>query len=148
MSAPWIAALVLAAHASSLAAQGSGFEVASIKPVNPPAGPHVVSLLIDHGTLHIEAAELRQIVGLAYAVQRIRVLGGPEWADSDQFDIIAKAGSSDATKDQIRLMLQKLLADRFHLAVHHETREIPAYSLVLAKGGAKLKPSMPDRKAK
>src|SRR2546423_618386 len=66
----WIAILALAAQASS-------FEVASVKPVNPPAGPHVVSLNINHGILKIEAAELRQIVGLAYAVQRIRVRGGP-----------------------------------------------------------------------
>jgi hypothetical protein len=42
----------------------------------------VVSLIINHGRMNIEAAELRQIVGLAYAVQRIRVLGGPGWADS------------------------------------------------------------------
>jgi hypothetical protein len=63
----WIAALAVAAQVPS-------FEVASVKPVNPPAGPHVVSLIINHGRLNIEAAELRQIVGLAYAIQRVRVL--------------------------------------------------------------------------
>ena len=73
----WIAALAAAAQLSSAAAQVSSFEVASVKPVNPPAGPHVVSLIINHGRLNIEAAELRQVVGLAYAVQRIRVRGGP-----------------------------------------------------------------------
>jgi hypothetical protein len=102
----WIAGLALAAQVSSFAAQVSTFEVASVKPVNPPAGPHVVSLIINHGRLNIEAAELRQIVGQAYAVQRVRVLGGPEWADSDQFDIAAKAESADATRDEIRIMLQ------------------------------------------
>ena len=56
-----------------------------------------------HGRLNIEAAELRQIVGLAYAVQRVRVLGGPGWADSDQFDIAAKAESADATRDDVLL---------------------------------------------
>lgn len=95
----WIAALAVAAQAPT-------FEVASVKPANPPAGPHVVSLIISHGRLNIEAAELRQIVGLAYAVQRIRVVGGPVWADSDQFDIVAKAESDGATRDEIRTMLQ------------------------------------------
>jgi uncharacterized protein (TIGR03435 family) len=107
----------------------------------------LVSLLVNHGRLNIEAAELRQIVGLAYAIQRVLVPGGPGWADSDQFDIVAKAESADATRDEIRTMLQALLAERFNLAVHRETRERPAYSLVLAKGGPKLKESQPDRKS-
>ena len=140
MTTLWIAGLALAAQVSS-------FEVASVKPVKPPAGPHVVSLIINHGRLNIEAAELRQIVGLAYAVQRIRVLGGPGWADSDQFDIAAEAESADATRDEIRSMLQTLLAERFKLSVHRETKEIPTYSLVLAKSGPKLKIAAPDRKS-
>jgi uncharacterized protein (TIGR03435 family) len=136
---PWIAVLAVAASASS-------FEVASVKPVNPPAGPHVVSLIINHGRLDIVAAELRQMVGLAYAVQRVRVRGGPSWADSDQFDITAKAESADATRDEIRAMLQTLLAERFKLVVHRETKEIPAYSLVVAKSGPKFKPAAPESK--
>jgi uncharacterized protein (TIGR03435 family) len=147
MVAPWIAALAVAAQISSFAAQVSSFEVASVKPVNPPAGPHVVSLIINHGRLNIEAAELRQIVGLAYSVQRIRVLGGPAWADSDQFDIAAKAESPEATRDEIRGMLQTLLAERFKLVVHGETKQIPAYSLGLAKSGSRLKAAAPDRKS-
>lgn len=143
----WIAGLAVAAQLSSFAAQVSNFEVASVKPVNPPAGPHVVSLVINHGRLNIEAAELRQIVGLAYAIQRIRVLGGPGWADSDQFDIAAKAESADATRDEIRSMLQTLLAERFKLMVHRETKEIPVYSLVLAKSGSKLKVAAPESKS-
>jgi uncharacterized protein (TIGR03435 family) len=130
-----------------LALQVSGFEVASVKPVNPPAGPHVVSLLVDHGKLTIEAAELRQIVGLAYAIQRVRVLAGPGWADADQFDIAAKAESGEATRDEIRGMLQTLLAERFKLVVHRETKEIPVYALVLAKGGSKLKVAAPGGKS-
>lgn len=143
----WIARLALAAQASSFAAQVSGFEVASVKPVNPPAGPHVVSLIINHGRLNIEAAELRQIVGQAYGIQRVRVRGGPAWADSDQFDIAAKAESADATRDEIRVMLQTLLAERFKLVVHRESKEMFAYSLVLAKSGSKLKVAAQDKKA-
>jgi len=129
-----------------LAVQVSSFEVASVKPVNPPAGPHVVSLLADHGTLKIEAAELRQIVGLAYGIQRVRVVGGPAWSDSDQFDIAAKAERPDVTRDEIRAMLQTLLADRFELQVHRETKELPAYALVVARSGSKLKASASDGK--
>jgi uncharacterized protein (TIGR03435 family) len=140
-------AALAVAYASSVAAQAPSFEVASVKPVDPPAGPHVVSLIVNHGKLNIEAAELRQIVGLAYGVQRVRVLGGPGWADSDQFDITAKAESADATRDEIRSMLQTLLAERFRLVVHRETKEVPAYSLVLAKSGSKLKAAAPDRKS-
>src|SRR5580658_11215853 len=119
----WIAPLAVVVQISGFAAQLSSFEVASVKPVNPPAGAHVVSLIVNHGKLNIEAAELRQIVGLAYAIQRVRVLGGPRWADSDQFDIVAKAGSADATRDEIRSMLQTLLAERFKLVVHREAEE-------------------------
>jgi len=140
MRALWFAALAVTAQASS-------FEVASVKPVIPPAGPHVVSLNVNHGRLNIEAAELRQIVGLAFAIQRVRVLGGPSWADSDQFDIVAKAESPDATRDEVRSMLQTLLAERFHMAVHRETKQLPAYTLLLAKGGSKLKQASPDSKS-
>ena len=118
-----------------------------MKPVDPPAGPHAVLLVINRERLTIEAAELRQIVGLAYAIQRVRVLGGPVWADSDQFDIVAKAENASATRDEIRGMLQTLLAERFKLAVHRETRQAASYSLVLAKGGLKLKEAPPDRKS-
>jgi uncharacterized protein (TIGR03435 family) len=137
---------LLAATTHVLAAQPASFEVASVKAVNPPAGPHVVSLIINHGRLNVEAAELRQIVGLAYAIQRIRVVRGPAWADSDQFDIAAKAENPAATRDDIRAMLQTLLAERFKLVVHSETKEIPSYSLVLAKSGAKLRAAAPDKK--
>ena len=140
MRALWLAVLAATAQASS-------FEVASVKPVIPLAGPHVVSLNVNHGKLNIEAAELRQIVGLAYAIQRIRVLGGPSWADSDQFDIVAKADSPDATRDDVRSMLQTLLAERFHMAVHRETKQLPAFALVLGKGGSKLKLASADSKA-
>jgi hypothetical protein len=60
-----IATLAVIARLSCFATQVSSFEVASVKPVNPPAGPHVVSLIINHWKLNVEAAELRQIVGLS-----------------------------------------------------------------------------------
>jgi uncharacterized protein (TIGR03435 family) len=84
---------------------------------------------------------------LAYAIQRVRVQGGPGWADSDQFDIVAKAEDPNATRDEIRSMLQTLLEERFKLIVHRETRPVPAYSLTLGKSGSKLKEAAPDKKS-
>jgi uncharacterized protein (TIGR03435 family) len=127
---------------SGFAQQAAGpkleFEVASIKLVNPPMGNHAVGLRATHGSAKLVGATLRQIIVQAYGVQRVRVLGGPSWYDEDQYDLDAKAASSDATPEQIRQMLQALLADRFKLAIHRETRELRMYSLAIAKDGSKL----------
>ena len=80
---------------------------------------------LNHGTAKVEFATLRQLIVQAYAIQRMRVMGGPEWFDRDQYDLIAKAENPEATRDDVRLMLQALLADRFKLTVHRETRELP-----------------------
>jgi uncharacterized protein (TIGR03435 family) len=71
-----------------------------------------------------------------------RWFGAPTWLDSTAYDIEAKfdpAGFKDLTDDQRRAMLQALLADRFKLVLHHETREVPEYALLVAKGGPKLR---------
>jgi uncharacterized protein (TIGR03435 family) len=70
-----------------------------------------------------------------------RVVGGPAWIDTDRFDIQAKADDSitSLAPDQANLMLQSLLEDRFQLKAHIETREVPVYNLVVAKGGHKMK---------
>lgn len=83
---------------------------------------HPYRLDINHGTLRIDAVPLRFIIGLAYAVQTERVLGGPGWLNDERYDIQAKAENPNATRDDIRAMLQSLLADRFKLAFHNETR--------------------------
>jgi uncharacterized protein (TIGR03435 family) len=119
------------------------FEVASIKPVEVPPGPHAVALRIDHGTARIDGATLRQIIVQAYLVQRVNVLGGPAWYDSDQYDVLAKAASPDASPEQIRQMLRNLLTDRFKLAVHREIRNRTHYALVVGKDG----PKFPSAKA-
>jgi hypothetical protein len=59
----------------------------------------------------------------------------PNWAQTDEFDIQARAENHNPTKDQMRLMMQSLLADRFKLAIHIETRQLPVYALVLDKPG-------------
>jgi uncharacterized protein (TIGR03435 family) len=79
-----------------------------------------------------------------------QVVGEPAWSSTEGFDIEAKVAPADVptlarmTFDQRRTMYQTILADRFKLVVHHETRELPIYVLSVAKGGSKLKPSAPD----
>jgi uncharacterized protein (TIGR03435 family) len=119
------------------------FEVASVKPAGQPVEP---LLSIRPGRLNLTAS-LRQIIGVAYSMQRFRVLGGPGWLDTELFDIVAKAEDPGTPRDQIRAMLQTLLAERFKLAVHRETKEIDLYSLVVAKSGPRLQEAPEEEKS-
>jgi uncharacterized protein (TIGR03435 family) len=74
----------------------------------------------------------------AYQKQPFEIVGGPPWWNSEKFDINARAADASGTTDQILAMLQTLLADRFKLKMHTETREIPVYHLLLARGDGKL----------
>lgn len=73
----------------------------------------------------------------AYHLTPFQLSGGPPWLDSDRFDIDAKS-EAPADKDQLRQMLQTLLADRFKLVVHGGTKEMPVYSMTVGKKGSKL----------
>jgi uncharacterized protein (TIGR03435 family) len=116
------------------------FEVASIKPAQPPTmGMMQVRMNADAGMLRYTNVSLRDCIRTAYRVKDYQIQA-PDWIGSTRFDIVAKlpAGSS---KDQIPEMLQALLADRFKLTLHRDTKEHAIYALVVAKGGPKLKPA-------
>ena len=83
------------------------------------------------------SVSLRDLVLSAYGVSR-QQLAGPGWIETTGYNINAKIPPG-TTKDQFRLMLQAMLEDRFKLKLHHETRSIPGYNLVIAKGGLKLR---------
>jgi uncharacterized protein (TIGR03435 family) len=97
----------------------------------------------------------RLLIAFAYNVpfgfERVRVVGGPDWLGSDDYEIQAKIEDSvyaamqkmdpAQQQEQVSLMEQSLLADRFKLKVHFETREMPVFALVIAKGGPKLTPA-------
>jgi uncharacterized protein (TIGR03435 family) len=131
-------------HAPSPAVPQPQFDVASVKLVTHPVPPHGVSLIIAHGKLTVDAGQLRQIIGLAYGIQRALVRGCPDWCDEDMFDILAKTEKTDASNDEIRAMLRSLLAERFGLQAHREMSEVPGYELVVAKGGARLEVAKAD----
>lgn len=110
------------------------FEVASIKPSKAEEGHS--SWTSRHGNLDMHNMSLRAIILAAYDIKDYQ-LTGPDWLEKERFDIVAKAPSVTEDGAMPRLM-QGLLADRFHLAVHRETKPVPAYALVIAKGGLKI----------
>ncbi len=137
------ALLVFAATAAAQPAPPQ-FEVASVKPSN--SGPQGVWNEGSHERLRMLNMTLKSIVAQSYGVKD-HVVFGPSWIESERFEIIAKISPETAKlpEDQrnqaIRAMSQSLLADRFKLQIHRETRDMPVYVLVPAKGGVKLAPA-------
>jgi uncharacterized protein (TIGR03435 family) len=120
--------------------QKTAFEVASIKPSKPqPMGRVMIRMDADAGMLRYSNVSLKDCIRVAYRVKDFQVQG-PDWLGSERFDIVAKLPDG-SSQDQIPEMLQALLADRFKLALHRETKEHAVYALVAAKDGPKLKPA-------
>jgi uncharacterized protein (TIGR03435 family) len=128
-----IASLLFAATA---AAQTS-FEVASIKPNNSGDGSDSVNTT--DGSVVMRNVPLRMIIEDAYDLKRY-ALTAPDWLDNQRFDINARADAK-VKQEELRLMLQSLLAERFQLKTHRESKEMSAYVLLPAKSGFKLKPA-------
>jgi uncharacterized protein (TIGR03435 family) len=115
------------------------FEVASVKANKSGAGP-VGAGRFSNGEFRTTNIPLRLLMRQAFQrMQEDEIEGGPAWMDSDRWDIAAKAGSPTAA---MLPMIRTLLADRFKLVTHHETRELPVYELVLARRDGRLGPSM------
>jgi uncharacterized protein (TIGR03435 family) len=127
------------------------FEVASIKPNR--SGENRTNIMFPSGRFATTNAGIKRLIAFAYNVRDFQVSGGPSWADSEKYDIDAKVEDSlagsleklpiEQQADQIRLMVQSLLADRFKLRVSHTTKVLPVYALVIAKRGPKLKEAKP-----
>ncbi|HEV3311471.1 MAG TPA: M56 and DUF3738 domain-containing protein [Chloroflexota bacterium] len=122
------------------------FDVASVKRNMDPDGPHLFQAL-PGGRVNLINQTVRELIYSAYQTQDYRIIGGPGWLQSDRFDIVAKA-ERDAPPPQMLLMVRTLLADRFKLTMRRETRELPIYRLVMARGdgkpGPQLRPSTCD----
>jgi uncharacterized protein (TIGR03435 family) len=120
------------------------FEVASARRAAPDAhlerrgGPGTA----DPGRIFYSRVTLLELLTVAYGVRGDQV-SGPDWLQTERYTINAKI-PPNTTKDQFNLMLQDLLAERFHLTLHHAAKEFPAYELVVASGGHKMQPSPPD----
>jgi uncharacterized protein (TIGR03435 family) len=116
------------------------FEVASIK-TGPPGARGWAIVPFPGGRLQGKNVSLKRLIAMAYSVTDNQVFGDVNWLTSEGFDFEAKA-SGPATVPELRLMVQSLLDDRFKLKIHRETRELPIYSLVLARTGEKLGPGL------
>jgi uncharacterized protein (TIGR03435 family) len=116
------------------------FDVASIIPTSQQ-GPDMQGLgevgILPGGHLRAEKVQLRYFVQNAYGIKPFQISGGPAWINSAHYDIDAKA-DGNPKPSQMRLMMQTLLEERFKLKVHHETKQLPVYELVVAKGGVRL----------
>jgi len=83
-------------------------------------------------------ATIIDLIDAAYGVDADAVYGGPSWLESDRFDVLAKAPPG-TTPEQLKLMLRAMLAERFHLIVHPDTKPMPAYILTVGKTKPKLR---------
>jgi uncharacterized protein (TIGR03435 family) len=129
--------------------QPLAFEAASVRPTGPNPTVPIPQLFLmrggpgtpDPGQINYTNVPMRQLLIRAYGLKPYQVAGLP-WMDKDneRFDIVAKV-PADTTADQFNVMLQNLLAERFNMVVHHETRDLPGYELTVAKGGPKFKES-------
>lgn len=123
------------------------FDVASIKPNK--AGNNIVFNQTRGNRLTMTGYTLQMLIQSAYDLQDFQIAGGPKWLNSDRFDVIATSSSPDLLKakqpfgpTQQQLMLRLLLADRFKLAVHNESRELPVFALILARADGRLGPEL------
>jgi uncharacterized protein (TIGR03435 family) len=138
-------------------------EVASIKPDDPSACRPYPMIDGHNDRYDMRCVKVKNLIGIAYGVRDFQISGSPGWLGSAQYDIAVKIelpANADRTPDKdiaaltdaerqirgerLRLMLQSLLAERFQLTVHHETKELPVLVLKVAKGGPKLTEKFSD----
>jgi uncharacterized protein (TIGR03435 family) len=125
------------AQTAASAPKLQAFEVASIKP--NPNGADDNSMRTSPGHLTVVNMTPRSLLLDAFGVRESQLVGGPDWLAKEKFDVDAVTGTSaDLNRTTLQPLLQAMFADRFRLKFHRESRELPVYSLVAAKGGPKL----------
>ena len=146
----WKGILLVLATGAALG-QTPAFEVASVKPAAPLdrsqmlSGQMHVGMKVDAARVDIGSMSVAELIRIAYRVKAYQV-SGPDWMTSERFDVLAKLPEG-ASSAQVPEMLQALLAERFKLTVHRESKEHAVYALVVGKNGPKLKESAPDADA-
>src|SRR2546430_104233 len=140
-----ILAAMAAANAQPKPFEVAAFEVATVKPSEP--GLQERSMQNAANTLTLKNMPLRDCILFAWHLQEYQLSGGPAWAASQGYEIVGKADgslaklSSAARLEQMKLMLQSLLKDRYQLALREEEKSVNAYALTVAKSGFKLQPT-------
>lgn len=138
-------------HAQAASADGDAptFEVASVK-ANHSGDPGIRFQSPPGGRFTAVNAPVRELIRMAYQLQPFQIVNAPAWVDNDRFDVVAKAPADTPSAappgaggpNTMQRMMQSLLADRFKLKAHRETREMPIYALVLARTDGKLGPKI------
>jgi uncharacterized protein (TIGR03435 family) len=124
----------------AIAQQTAAFEAAAVKPAAP--GGHTETRRYPGGRFTATSVTVRALIQRAWDIKDFQITGGPGWIDSELFDVIAKAPPTGAVSGpELDLMIQSLLRERFHLEIHRETKDMPIYSLLVAKSGPKLTPT-------
>jgi uncharacterized protein (TIGR03435 family) len=142
---------LLAVSAAPALSQAPSFDVASVRATEPGKGergegmhntPFGEKIEANPGSLIMRNVRFASCVSWAYNVLDYQVTG-PAWMRSQRYDIAARAAGG-AKDDQLRQMLQALLAERFKMEIHRESKVMPVYALVVGKNGSKLHPSEGD----
>ena len=116
------------------------FEVASLKPTPPDAQPPFGIRPAPGGERYVASnVTLKVIMTVAFRVRDEQIAGGPDWINTLRYDMNAKA-ERPSSVEELHIMLQNLLIERFKLQFHHETKELPVYALMVDKDGPKLEP--------
>ena len=143
-----------AAFAQSADAPAPAFDVASVKasqpgpPGEPGRGGVRVrrdNIQVSPGSVTMRSVTLKSAIRWAWHVSEFQV-SGPDWLDSERFEITGKA-PGPATEEQLRLMMQTLLRERFKLVLHRQTKELSAYVLVVGKNGPKVRETKTEGEA-
>src|SRR5579885_3184027 len=131
--------IFLSGLAAAQPAAPSTFEAADVH-ANPSASRFSDGGYLPGGRVQLRGATMVDLVATAWNIDRESVFGGPSWADSDRFDVIAKA-SPTSTEGERAMMLRALLADRFKLVAHNDEKPLTVYALTVGKKGPQLKES-------
>ena len=134
---------ILISAALTALLQAASFEAVTIKRAVPDAAGSSGEDGRD-GLLKVYNVTLKRCIRYAYNVAEDQILGGPKWIDEIRYDIVGKADHR-AREPELLTMLQPMLADRFRLEFHHETRTLPGFALIAAKGGIKAPAADPGR---
>ena len=139
------ASFAVLAQAKDAPADLPHYEVSTVKPNQADDGRF--GTMIRPDGIEMNGVPVQMVLRQAFSVGDDRIIGAPSWVYTQRWDIQAKVSPEEAPKlaklkhSERMMMLQPLLADRFGMKFHHETRELPVYELVIAKGGSKLKES-------
>ncbi|HEV2619288.1 MAG TPA: TIGR03435 family protein, partial [Acidobacteriaceae bacterium] len=126
---------------ASVLAPSLAFDLADVHPSAHSKAAYMSGAPPHGGRFHVHNATIVDLVSIAYGFEDTdKILGGPSWLDIDRYDVAAKAPPT-TSDDDMKLMLRNLLADRFKLVLHNDTKPMPAFVMTVDKGGPRMKQS-------